>query len=705
MKNLLLSLLVLVFAGSLFAEKVNVSKAEAIAKNAYFQKINTYVGTVEMNQLIMSEPIAISQNGETVIYAFNFNGYGTIFIAAEDAIEPVIGYTFDSQYSEAYAPKNFKGLLNEYANHIEYLRGGNIEASPEISIQWNALTSFKPETFIPQKDAKDLEPMLTATWNQDWPYNYLCPYDDAGPGDHVYVGCVATAMSQIMHFWRYPHQGTGSHTYNHYLYGSLTANFGTTNYNWDEMLDNSDSYVNEAMALIGFHAGVSVDMDYGADGSGAYSADVPNALRNYFNYDNSVSYKMRSNYQLSAWKNLVAMELDDMCPVYYSGQEPGVGGHAFVLDGVHTGDDMYHFNFGWSGQMNGWFLITNAGGFTSQQGMVINIFPGDAAYPYGCTPNYELTSLVGSFEDGSGPMETYDINASCSWLINPQTAQDSVSYIKLDCITLDTETGDVITVYDGSTTDAEVLATWSGGAVPASLYSTGNQMLITFDANGNSTAGNGFKLQYKAYQPSYCNGLITFTEPIGTFNDGSGSFWYKSNTNCMWKIEPAYATDLTLTFTEFDTQEGFDIVKVYDASNNQVIGQYSGNTIPDPIYIASGKAFITFQSNGFENYPGWTADWEIGNVKVNEANYGFNQFMAYPNPVEDVLTISLNMKSSQYLKIELMNVTGEVVYSENKQEVLGSFMSQISTTDLSSGIYFLRLTTGLGTKTEKIVVK
>ena len=446
-------------------------------------------------------------------------------------------------------------------------------------------------------------------------------------------------------------------------------------------------------------------MDYGADCSGAYSDDVPYALRTYFNYDNSVSYKYRQNYQLSAWKNLVSYELDDACPVYYSGQSPD-GGHAFVLDGSHTGDDTYHFNFGWSGYMNGWFLITNAGGFTSQQGMVINIVPDDPAYPYGCTPDYELTNLVGSVVDGSGPMEQYDANADCSWLINPQTEQDSVSYIKLKCILMDTDNDDVVTIYDGETTAADVLATWSGAATPPDdIYSTTNKMLITFVANGDATVGTGWKLEYQAYQPDYCNGLVIFTDDQGSFDDGSGSFWYQANTNCMWKIEPQDASDLSIVFTAFDTEEDGDFVKVYDASNNQLLGEFSGSTIPDPIVIASGKAFITFQANGYENHSGWAADWEIGNVKVNEQANGFKQFKAYPNPVTDELSVSLTTIEAQDIVLDLLTVTGKVVFSKSQREVLGNYLSRISTADLAPGIYFLKLTTNRGTLTEKIVVE
>ena len=136
-----------------------------------------------------------------------------------------------------------------------------------------------------------MDPLLPVLWNQDFPYNAYCPLDAAGPGGHVYAGCVATAMSMIMTYYRYPEHGTGSYSYNYSPYGNISANFGQTYYDWDAMLNSitsgSGRAVN-AIAELQYQCGVSVRMMYGADGSGAYSEDVPYALRTYFGDRKSV---------------------------------------------------------------------------------------------------------------------------------------------------------------------------------------------------------------------------------------------------------------------------------------------------------------------------------------------------------------------------------------------------------------------------------
>ncbi len=707
MKRLLLSLLLISFAGFLFAENVELKEAKAVAKNAYFQKLNTYSQPVSYDELQITEQFIIKTNGEEAIYAFNFSGYGFILIAAEDAIEPVLGYAPDRPYPSQNQPEGFSGILNEYTEHIQYLRDNKIEASSDINEQWEELISFNPAQFSPQKGGKDVNPLLTSTWNQDHPYNFLCPEDNGGPGGYVYVGCVATAMAQIMFYWRYPEQGQHEHSYSWSPYGTISANFGETTYEWDEMVDNSDSKYNYAIALIGFHAGVSVDMMYEPDGSGAYSIDVPFALKYYFKYSNTCAYKQRSSYNLSTWKTLINNELEDNCPLYYGGQSTS-GGHAFVVDGQHTGDDTYHFNFGWSGSGNGWYLITDAGGFTSNQSMVMNFVPGDN-YPYGCGQGNEKTNLVGSFEDGSGQMDNYDQNADCSWLINPQTIQDSVSYINIEFKKFDTDPNDVVTIYDGPTTDDPVIGTYSGTTIPpGTISSTSNQVLVTFVADGNATTSAGWQLEYESVLPAYCGSLVTYEEQTGTITDGSGNFWYNNGSNCMWKIAPINAADLTLTFTEFNTEEG-DVLEIYDASNNQLLaelsGEYTSGNMPEPVFAASGKIFLIFKSDGIFNAPGWSADWEIGNVGVKEQIDGISMLNIFPNPANSILNVSFKTDRVQSFTVKLMSITGEVVYEDNSDNFSGNYSNSIDVSSFAKGVYILNLSNNSGSVNKKVVIR
>ncbi len=706
MKRILLGLLLITFSVTLFAKKVELQDARAIALNAYYEKINMYYEKVDFNKLIIADHFVINNDGAAVYYIFNFTNNGFIIVSAEDAMTPILGYSFISSYSQENSSENFIGWMNGRAGAIKYLRENNIEATNEILTQWNELYKFDHTSFVGKDYGENVEPLLTCPWGQGSPYNYLCPVNTSG--QKPVVGCVATAMSQIMFYWRYPEQGSGSVSYYQYQYGTISANFGETTYDWDGMLDDPVQ-INIPVALISFHAGVAVHMQYGTNSSGANGAVVDDAFRNYFNYSSSCYKIDHQGISQTTWENYIKDELDDACPVNYLGFEAGGGGHSFICDGYHS-DNTYHFDFGWDGIDNGWYSLTNPNGFTQDQSIIINIFPDDASYPYGCSAGTEKTNLVGSFEDGSGPQENYDPNANCSWLINPQTPQDSVTNIKLYFVQLDTDDDDIITLYDGSSTSDPVLGSFSGSNVPADdIYSTGNQMLIVFEADGDGTTGNGFKVEYNTYQPTWCSGNTEVTAPSGSFDDGSGDFWYKNGSNCTWMIAPEWASDITLSFTEFHTEEDVDLVRVYDATNNQLLvtlsGEYTAGNLPDPIYNENGELFIVFQSNGGVNAPGWTVEWEIGNVGIDAENAEFNSLMVYPNPADNLLNVSFNLGDSQTFEVKLISVTGNVVYHEAKDNFSGHYVNTIDLSNMAKGVYFLNLTNETGSINKKVVVK
>jgi hypothetical protein len=128
-----------------------------------------------------------------------------------------------------------------------------------------------------------------------------------------------------------------------------------------------------------YHAGVSVDMQYGVGGSGAFSNDVPDAIMGYFNYRPGAVILYKNNYpNVEDFKNILRADLDQNLPIYYSGVD-GSSGHAWVCDGYRMSDGKFHFNWGWSGANNGWYAIgaLNPGGyqFNTDNQVVVHIKP------------------------------------------------------------------------------------------------------------------------------------------------------------------------------------------------------------------------------------------------------------------------------------------------------------------------------------------
>ena len=211
----------------------------------------------------------------------------------------------------------------------------------------------------------------------------------------MYAGCVATAMGMVMKYWEWPAQGVGSHSYHPDGYAQQSANFGETEYHFELMPNTLDSTSTEEeyfeTAQLLHHLGISVNMQYSGHGSGAYSEDVPNSLRNYFRYNcddhvtNYGGWWPGWGYN-EEWAQLLKDGgLDESLPLYYSGSDDsGAGGHAFVCDGYDE-NDYFHFNWGWSGRDNAWCPIgalnTTRYAFNQMNGFTGHIIPqGDIYY-------------------------------------------------------------------------------------------------------------------------------------------------------------------------------------------------------------------------------------------------------------------------------------------------------------------------------------
>ena len=694
MKSKVLLSIMVIFAvtASIFAKDISISKAEQVAVNFFFEKSNQYGDAVNYYDLNINESYIVND----AFYVVNFEN-GWVVVSANDVMVPVIGYNFSDNFpSMENSFAGFHSWMQSYADQVNYIRDNDIQAENEILAQWNTYLTSDPST-LSTRASRDIEPLVTSLWNQDNPYNAMCPEDPAGPGGRVYVGCVSTAMSIIMHYWRYPLSGTGSHSYYAYPYGTLTANFGAAEYNWDGMTDIiNDKYIWE-IAEIGYHGAVSVDMMFAPDGSGAYSNEVPYSLRTYFNYQNSVQYIKKSNYTNSAWENIMQEELDALRPLYYSGQSTD-GGHAFVCDG-YQGSNYYHYNFGWSGSGNGYYSLESVNGFNQQQALIRNFYPGDAAYPYIATGLKELTTIVGSFTDGSSPAADYPAGMNASWLINPQTEIDSITRITLSFIEFDTDNGDELKVYDGSDASAELIGTYSGNSIPDNLMSTGNTLFITFTSTGT---GTGFKAEYNSQLPTWCSNEV-FSEPSGTITDGSLDFYYNNGSSCVFNLTHPEAVRYSIDFTEMATEESKDIVNVYDGISGDQLGSFSGNSIPNPIIRETSSILLMWSTNATVRDEGWTVNYTVDGVGFEETLV--ENLSIYPNPTTGMLNVKFDAEKEGDVQVKLVSINGQVIFNEIMSASSGQYNNSFDISDQAKGIYLLSIISEKEKIDRKIVLK
>jgi hypothetical protein len=401
MKKILVVLLMVLALGvlELRSKSITESQAQQIARTFFKTlsnpgRLTSVGGNVRLKLVDRALPdnftaSAIGKTDEALYYVYTANeNQGFVIISGEDATYPILAYSTESGYRTDNVAPAFKKWMDKYKAEIAYLRNNQIQPSAAVRTQWNNL--FAGKAAGTNKTA-GVAPLLTCKWNQGNDEgtleNAMCPKDPSGV--YVVTGCVATAVCQIMYYHKYPARGTGTFSYNHPKYGTLSANFGAAEYKWDEMTDMVESK-NDAVALINYHVGVAVSMQYNigsAGGSGAYPNDAAEAFWKYFGYDkNSIKYIQRDEYQEAQWIATIKAELDARRPVEYNGSGSG-GGHAFVADG-YDDQGKFHINWGWGGQSDGYFTLNaldpnslgtggGSGGFNSSQSAIIGIKPGE----------------------------------------------------------------------------------------------------------------------------------------------------------------------------------------------------------------------------------------------------------------------------------------------------------------------------------------
>ena len=394
MRKTILSLcLAALTLGNLLAGPVSQQKAQKLGT-----KFLSTTAVSQKNADIQLNLVSVAANRDaTDYYVFNVsNGDGFVIVAADDRVKPILAYSTTGSFDPNNISEGFGYTLNGFCEEIQYVREHNLSATPDIVAEWNAVSTTGSLNRGQQTRAV-VGPLCQTLWNQNFPWNSQCPEDPEGSGGHVYAGCVATAMGMVMKFWEWPAQGVGSHSYNPQGYAQQSANFGETEYHFELMPNTLDSTSTEEeyfeIAQLLHHLGISVDMQYSGSGSGAYSEMVPEALRNYFRYnceDHVTNYGggwwPGWGYSNEEWAQMLKDGgLDELLPLYYSGQDDtGAGGHAYVCDGYDE-NDYFHFNWGWSGRDNAWCPIgalnTTRYAFNTYNGFTGHIIPqGDVYY-------------------------------------------------------------------------------------------------------------------------------------------------------------------------------------------------------------------------------------------------------------------------------------------------------------------------------------
>lgn len=415
MQKILVLLLAVILSTGMFAVQRTVDEAAAIAEQFSCLSMHKVVkkspGASASTNQVPTVRLVRTQNqpktNKPAFYVFNRGQEGFVIVSADDKTRDILAYSEEEPFPEQ-VPDNVQFLLNYIAERVT-MASQSSESVPVTA-------SYTP-----------VVPLLNGIeWDQDAPYWNMCPTDV--DGKKCYTGCAATAAAQIMRYWNWPVQGKGSHSYYSKQDGEktvaeqLSANFGVTFYDWANMPKKTSGYTTavqtNAVATLMYHIGVSVDMTYSGDGSGAFIDDMADALVKYFGYKNTLEYVQTYNYYTGRQEETASTtakrmreDLDKGHPVFVGGYDADLtSGHAFVFEGYNA-NGLFYVNWGWSGRCNGYYAIDNL--VPEERG----IGAGDAG-----VYSYFLDYIIGIEPDGSVTPPTPPITQAITGLQYNTTA-------------------------------------------------------------------------------------------------------------------------------------------------------------------------------------------------------------------------------------------------------------------------------------------
>jgi hypothetical protein len=252
-----------------------------------------------------------------------------------------------------------------------------------------------------------------------------------------------------------------------------------------------------------------------------------------------------------------------------------------------------------------------------------------------CSGAVTLTSATGTIQDGSGA-SNYANSMSCSWLVSVPGARS----ITFDVREFATESSyDYLTVYEGTSASGRQLGRFSGSSLPGRMIANGSALFVTWTTD-SSVVYPGFRADYTASFESCANGIdddgdmqidcadsecasneactavpcggnVTRSVATGRIQDGSGAGNYTSNMSCSWTITVPGASSIALSFSQFQSESGFDYIRVYrgtSASGTRVL-EHAGSSVPGAATVMGDSMFVTWTTDGSVVYGGFIADY------------------------------------------------------------------------------------------------
>lgn len=402
--SLFLLLALFVSVSTSIAELASEPEARRVAQNWLSQLVAAGELSAEKATLpVAAEPL---RDGDlTLGWVFALEPQGFVLVPAWKEAAPVMASSTTSGL-DPEAEDGMAALLREQLGlraqlYIEQFGslaekqsvGAGAVFDPAQREQWNRYLE-DPEVFRTEKRGAFVQsgPLLKSNWHQGYPFNLDCPIGDGG---HCLVGCVATAMVQIMNYHRWPETGTGQNLYiwdgdrscgsTFPVGGGMQGVIFEHAYDWDNIVDREEAYTTAerraAVALLNYEVAVACNMQFGVCRSGSGGTRALYVFSDFFRYQPGVEYRLRNRFTVQEWYKIVTGEVEAYRPMFYTTTT-----HAMVCDGYREVDGLYqmHLNYGWTNDnATTWYTIDHlvSSNYPEYERIYLNIAPDRSSVP------------------------------------------------------------------------------------------------------------------------------------------------------------------------------------------------------------------------------------------------------------------------------------------------------------------------------------
>ena len=342
------------------ADPVDARRAAEVAR-AFFRNDRNVALRLAPLQPVERAAVPLTKAAEAQLpfHIFNRAGGGFVIVAADDACNPILGYSFTNTFGRGIdMPEGLSDWLDDLADQVAFAREASSAERTKALRKWDAV-------FVPTKAGEGYKPAIvheTPRWGQRTPFNDRVP--EVG-GKRTAAGCVPLAMSMLARFFCYPEAGKGvlpTYTYTTDSKESITIPAYTLGekYDWAHMkMYYKDGYTADEAAAVSqlvYECGVMVQAKFDASGTSANAFNMARMAVEYLGYDAAATGYYRAYFDDATWLDMLKAELQDH-PLLYRASKDDDSGHCFLVDGYDE-QGFLRINWGWNGDSNGYYALS-----------------------------------------------------------------------------------------------------------------------------------------------------------------------------------------------------------------------------------------------------------------------------------------------------------------------------------------------------------